>query len=460
MDIELYNDDCFNVFPQIEEKSVDLFVLDLPYNQTACSWDKDIIPLDKMWEHIKRIMKPNGIVIHFCTAKFGYRLIHSNPKWFRYDLIWKKSRKVGFLSANKMPLRQHENIYLFKPEGGTYNPQKTEGKPYKNQKVSYSNSYYREGRGGSKKEYKNKGTENKGDRYPSSIIEHENMYVFKPEQGTYNPQKTKGKPYFRAEHNYVGDINDAYGMNNRTEHSNPSGDRHPTSIIDHENLYVFSDACNDDLDISRNKDLRQYAQKVKDYIGKNRNEISKDLGDCGFHHFYSKGVQFGIPTETTYNKVIELYKLDEMPEFIPYKTLNKIWIEHNETTYNPQKTEGTPYKNGAIPNKNNVYGTSRDKGTITKTDRHPSSLIDYDGDSILVYKNPHKTIHRTQKPVELCEWLIKTYSNEGDTVMDFTMGSGTVAVAAMNTKRKFIGVEKDPVIYEKAEQRLADLFLT
>ena len=82
-------------------------------------------------DNIKRIMKPNAIVVMFCTAKFGYRLIHSNPKWFRYDLIWKKSRKVGFLSANKIPLRQHENIYLFKPEQGTYNPQKTEGKPYK-----------------------------------------------------------------------------------------------------------------------------------------------------------------------------------------------------------------------------------------------------------------------------------------------------------------------------------------
>jgi len=245
MNIELYNDDCFNVFPQIEDDTINLFVLDLPYNQTACKWDQDIIPLDKMWKHIKRIMKPNGIVIHFCTAKFGYRLIHSNPKWFRYDLIWKKSRKVGFLSANKMPLRQHENIYLFKPEGGTYNPQKTEGKPY------------------------------------------------------------------------------------------------------------------------------------KAFATKNNKQIGEVYGGKSIH---------------------------------------------NEN----------------------------------KGDRHPTSLIDYDGDSILVYKNPHKTIHRTQKPVELCEWLIKTYSNEGDTVMDFTMGSGTVAIAAHNTKRKFIGVEKDPVIYELAEKRIAD----
>lgn len=75
--IALHNDDCFNVFPQIEDNTINLFLLDLPYNQTACKWDQDIIPLDEMWKHIKRIMKPNGIVIMFCTAKFGYRLIHS-----------------------------------------------------------------------------------------------------------------------------------------------------------------------------------------------------------------------------------------------------------------------------------------------------------------------------------------------------------------------------------------------
>ena len=128
--MELYNDDCFNVFPFIDDKTIDLFVLDLPYGQTACKWDT-CIDLEEMWTEIKRIMKPNAVILFYCTTKFGYKLIQSNEKWFRYDLIWKKSRKVGFLSANKMPLRQHENVYVFKDKGGTYNPQKTEGKPYK-----------------------------------------------------------------------------------------------------------------------------------------------------------------------------------------------------------------------------------------------------------------------------------------------------------------------------------------
>ena len=148
---------------------------------SACKWDQDIIPLDKMWDNIKRVIKPNGIVVMFCTAKFGYRLIHSNPKWFRYDLIWKKSRKVGFLIANKMPLRQHENIYLFKPEQGTYNPQKTEGKPYKANRGS--TGYY----GMESDKYtKNAITENKGDRHPSSLIDYEgdSILIYK------NPHRT------------------------------------------------------------------------------------------------------------------------------------------------------------------------------------------------------------------------------------------------------------------------------
>ena len=125
----LHNEDCFGAFKKVKDKTVDLFLLDLPYGQTACKWDS-IIDLTEMWKEIKRTMKKEAVIVFFCTTKFGYKLIQSNEKWFRYDLVWKKSRKVGFLSANKMPLRQHEMMYVFKEKGGTYNPQKTEGKEY------------------------------------------------------------------------------------------------------------------------------------------------------------------------------------------------------------------------------------------------------------------------------------------------------------------------------------------
>ena len=119
--MDIHNLDCFDYFKKVKDSSVNLFVLDLPYTTsnwgktTACSWDKEI-NLEKMWKEIQRIMVKNAVIIFFCNTKFGYNLIRSNEKWFKYDLIWKKSRKVGFLSANKMPLRQHENIYVFKKE--------------------------------------------------------------------------------------------------------------------------------------------------------------------------------------------------------------------------------------------------------------------------------------------------------------------------------------------------------
>ena len=383
-DIQLFNDDCFNIFPTLEDKSINLFILDLPYGQTACKWDT-VIDLEEMWKHIKRIMKPNALIVFFCTAKFGNTLINANPKWFKYDLIWKKSRKVGFLSANKMPLRQHENIYVFKDKQGTYHPQKTEGKPY---------------------------TDNR--------------------RGT----------------GYYGDLGDKYTKDHKIINK---GDRHPTSIIDHENIYVFDNTITDDIELSRNKDLREYAGKVFKFIGKTKKQIIKKIGQKVDHYFRFKSSQFGLCTNETYNQLIKEYNIDEMEDYLEYEILEALW--EGNPTYNPQKTEGTPYKTtgkGEV----GIYKSKR-TDNINKGDRHPTSIIpEYEGDTVLVYKNPHKTIHRTQKPVELLEWLIKTYSNEGDTVMDFTMGSGTCGVACMNTKRKFIGVEMDKEIYDACFDRI------
>ena len=451
-DIQLFNDDCFNIFPTLEDKSINLFILDLPYGQTSCHWDS-VIDLDEMWKHIKRIMKPNALIVFFCTAKFGNTLINANPKWFKYDLIWKKSRKVGFLSANRCPLRQHENIYVFKNQQGTYHPQKTKGKPYKTNETELTNSYYR----GGAKEYKTLGTENKGDRHPTSIIDHENIYVFKDKQGTYHPQKTERDKDYK--HSGKRSSEEHYGnmLKCKKEYKKEDG-KHPTSIINHENIYVFDNTITDDIELSRNKDMREYAEKVYKFIGKGLKAINKKLGHRRVEHFfYFKSSQFGLCTNETYNQLIKEYYIDEMEEFLDYEILEVLWEKEPSPTYNPQKTEGKEYKSKERTEGEGVYIKDSYKRTATQDTkhRHPSSIIpEYEGDTVLVYKNPHKTIHRTQKPVELLEWLIKTYSNEGDTVMDFTMGSGTCAVGCMNTKRKFIGVEMDKEIYDLAFDRI------
>jgi DNA modification methylase len=118
-------------------------------------------------------------------------------------------------------------------------------------------------------------------------------------------------------------------------------------------------------------------------------------------------------------------------------------------TYNSQKTTGhKPYDVGITYSPCKIYGDRDDYKTIPNTgDRHPSSIIVYNS-------NFKKRLHPTQKPVDVCEWLIKSYSNEGDVVLDFCMGSGSTGVACQNTGREFIGIELDEEIFKIAEERL------
>ena len=231
MESVIYNDDCFNVFSKIPDKTVQLVLVDLPYNQTACKFDKEIIDLNKMWVQLKRIGRENCKYVFFCTTKFGYDLITSNKEWFRYDLVWEKSNAVGFLNTKYQQLRAHEMIYVF------HNSKKPKNMNW-----------------------------------------------------IYNAQLVKGKPY----------------------------------------------------------------------------AVTK-----------------------------------------------------------PAKAE-------------TCYGVQKVFTNINEGIRHPRSVINH-----IPKDNRNKKLHFTAKPVALCEWLIKSYSNESDMVLDFTMGSGSTIIACINTNRKYIGIEKD-----------------
>jgi site-specific DNA-methyltransferase (adenine-specific) len=120
--IKLYHDDCFNVFPTIEDKSVDLVLCDMPYGITACKWDT-VIDLTLMWEHIKRIAKDNAAIALTAAQPFTSVLVCSNLKMFKQQLVWIKNRKTNFLNAKKQHLRQHEDILIFYKKQCAYNPQ-------------------------------------------------------------------------------------------------------------------------------------------------------------------------------------------------------------------------------------------------------------------------------------------------------------------------------------------------
>lgn len=118
--------DCIKGMQCIDDNSVDMVFTDLPYGTTRNAWD-NIIPLDKMWTEVERIIKPRGNILFFCQGMFTAKLMLSNEKLHRYNIVWNKVLPSGFLNANKQPLRTHEDIAVFYKEFGTYNPQMRKG---------------------------------------------------------------------------------------------------------------------------------------------------------------------------------------------------------------------------------------------------------------------------------------------------------------------------------------------
>ena len=130
---KLYHGDCLELMKNIPDGSVDMILCDLPYGITErCKWDTKI-PLAPLWDQWGRILKENGAVCLTAQQPFVTELINSTkrPFRFRYELIWEKSKACGFLNANRMPLRAHENIFVFYRKMPRYMPQMSEGSPYR-----------------------------------------------------------------------------------------------------------------------------------------------------------------------------------------------------------------------------------------------------------------------------------------------------------------------------------------
>lgn len=239
MGFELYRGDCLDVMKDIPDCSVDMVLTDPPYGTTACKWDS-IIPLEPMWEQLKRIIKPNGAIVMTASQPFTTTLIGSNMKMFKYCWVWDKKKGGNIQSLKWQPYKVHEDVVVFCDGAVKYYPIKT-------------------------------------------------------------PQKERtGKTYSSGEANGI-----------------------------------------------------------------------KNYGD------------------------VRTYR-----------------------------------------------------------DKHPKSILEVSN------ANQKGKTHPTQKPVALMEYLIKTYTNDGETVLDFTMGSGTTGVACGNTGRKFIGIELDRDYYHIARKRIAEAYKT
>ena len=167
--MELIHGDCLEEMKKISDKSIDMILCDLPYGVTRNKWDV-VIPFEPLWQQYERVIKDNGAIVLFSQQPFTTKLICSNLKMFRYELIWEKSNVTGYLNAKKMPLRTHENILVFYKKQPTYNPQKwqiNERFMDRRKKISVDNHNYRSRNYGQHIEfvYKDDGT-----RYPVSIL--------------------------------------------------------------------------------------------------------------------------------------------------------------------------------------------------------------------------------------------------------------------------------------------------
>jgi DNA modification methylase len=164
----LLNGDCMQLLNDVEARSVDLVLCDLPYGITTCHWDS-VLPLPELWAHYKRILKPKGAVLLFGSQPFTSTLIQSNLPWFKQSLVWNKNKCGSPGLAKVRPMQVHEDIVVFAPGRTTYNPQMEKGEPYKRQssrEEGYVGRCNTHGYGLKPK----KGFENTGTRYPKSIV--------------------------------------------------------------------------------------------------------------------------------------------------------------------------------------------------------------------------------------------------------------------------------------------------
>lgn len=128
--IELWHGDCLELMNNIPDDSVDMVLCDLPYGSTRNKWDK-CIPLEKLWQEYKRVVKKNGAIVLFAQTPFDKVLGASNLDMLKYEWIWEKPQGTGHLNAKKMPMKSHENILVFYRQLPTYHPQWEWGSPYK-----------------------------------------------------------------------------------------------------------------------------------------------------------------------------------------------------------------------------------------------------------------------------------------------------------------------------------------
>lgn len=178
------NADCFDVFPFIEDKSVNLILCDLPYGTTKNKWDS-MLPLNELWKEYERVITDNGAIVLFAQTPFDKVLGSSKIDLLKYEYVWNKKRPTGFFNANYAPMKQHENILVFSKASACFVKDKSKAMEfYPQDLIEVNRSIKRTAQNGNYdgSHYKLESNQ-KYTGYPTSILE------FAPEAGLHPTQK-------------------------------------------------------------------------------------------------------------------------------------------------------------------------------------------------------------------------------------------------------------------------------
>jgi site-specific DNA-methyltransferase (adenine-specific) len=192
--VRLFHGDCLTILPTVDDSSIDLLLVDLPYGTTACKWDT-VIPLDELWVQFYRVCKKNAAMVFTAAQPFTTMLAASNLRHFRYEWIWEKPQGTNPMNAKVMPLKSHENVLVFYRKKPTYNPQMWFSTPYGG--FSSETSKIGEVYGSAKSTHRNNP---EGSRYPKTVLR------FKQEKGFHPTQKpVEMMEYFIKTYSNEGD---------------------------------------------------------------------------------------------------------------------------------------------------------------------------------------------------------------------------------------------------------------
>ena len=446
MTLNLTNGNCLEEMKKIADKSVDLMICDLPYGETNCKWDIKI-DMDVFWDEFKRIRKSKRTAcIHFCSTKFGYELIKSWEKGYKMDMVWKKRNKTGGLQSRHRPMRNHEMVYFFYEQAPLYNRDKYHKRIVAKQKTEKSETAIY----GVEVECKSNFSGIKNITFdpinPVSILEEDPRV------------DAKGK----SAHGYDIEFMDKP----RVPHFDP---KLPASILE-EQPDVYGE--------TKKKRIVRRKKGDSNFLPPNPASVLEvEDGDTVYSKKgWKKGNSMNSKEyrDSMKEKELSLYYdppnpasvLVETEEFDPWGMPNSgkkgsgnlyvppnpasVLVEKESTdfVYPPDKFHGKSYKE--------KYGCN----PTCYEPHNPLSVLEYDEDEPMSMYESKKVFigkrhHQTEKPIDILEFFLKYWTNDGDTILDPTMGSGSTGVACQKIgNRNFIGFELNEDIFKVAKSRM------